>query len=107
MSATTIVRPDSVVNSTESEHLSQQLQQAIEAGSAIVVVDCSNVEYINSSGMGAIMQTYMDLSERGGDLRLVAPNEFVRKTFEAVGILSFLETYDSVDEAAGSEIKNS
>lgn len=99
MSQASVIRPDAVVNQEESAQLARMLTEAVNGDSPVVVVDCRDVEYINSSGIGAIMEAYMQLTRRGGALRIVSPRGVVRKGFETVGILSFVETYDSLEDA--------
>ena len=64
-----------------------------------VVLQLDQVEFIDSSGLGALVRLMQDGRSKGGDLKLsgVPPN--IRKTLAMTNLLSQFETYDSVEEA--------
>ncbi|HET9406742.1 MAG TPA: STAS domain-containing protein [Candidatus Sulfotelmatobacter sp.] len=75
-----------------------------EVGSAIekhgdVVLQMNEVEFIDSSGLGALMRLVQAARAKGGDLKLsgVPPN--VRKLLEMTHLLAQFEIYDSIAEA--------
>lgn len=64
-----------------------------------VVLQLDQLEFIDSSGLGALMRLMQAARSKGGDLKLsgVPPN--IRKTLEMTHLLPQFETYDSVEEA--------
>jgi anti-sigma B factor antagonist len=64
-----------------------------------VVLQLDQVEFIDSSGLGALVRLMQAIRAKGGDLKLsgVAPN--IRKVLEMTNLLPQFETYDSVEEA--------
>jgi anti-sigma B factor antagonist len=64
-----------------------------------VVLQLEQLEFIDSSGLGALMRLMQAARSNGGDLKLsgVPPN--IRKTLEMTHLLAQFETYDSVEEA--------
>jgi len=64
-----------------------------------VVLQLDQVEFVDSSGLGAMVRLMQTARSKGGDLKLsgVPPN--LRKTLEMTRLLSQFETYDSVEEA--------
>jgi len=64
-----------------------------------VVLQLDQVEFIDSSGLGALVRLMRAARAKGGDLKLsgVPPN--IRKTLEMTHLLAQFETYDSVEEA--------
>jgi anti-sigma B factor antagonist len=64
-----------------------------------VVLQLDQVEFIDSSGLGALVRLMQAVRATGGDLKLsgVPPN--IRKVLEMTSLLSQFETYDSVEEA--------
>ncbi|MBN2713087.1 MAG: STAS domain-containing protein [Planctomycetes bacterium] len=94
-----VIRPEEIVNQDECARFGLEIDQAIASGVKIIVVDCEDVRYINSSAIGKIVEAYMELSEIGGAVRIVKAGDFVRRGFDSVGILSFIELCDSLDDA--------
>jgi anti-sigma B factor antagonist len=64
-----------------------------------VVLQLDHVEFVDSSGLGALVRLMQAARSKGGDLKLsgVPPN--VRKMLELTTLISQFETYDSVEEA--------
>jgi anti-anti-sigma factor len=62
--------------------LREALLAAAEQSSAPVVVDMSEVTFIDSSGLNELVQ----LSNRGAGVRIISPTDSVRRTIEVVGL---------------------
>ncbi len=64
-----------------------------------VVLQLDQLEFIDSSGLGALMRLMQAARSKGETLKLsgVPPN--IRKTLEMTHLLAQFETYDSVEEA--------
>ncbi len=63
------------------------------------VLQLEQVEFIDSSGIGALVRLVQAARAKGGDLKLSGVPPKIRKTLEMTNILSQFETYDSVEEA--------
>jgi len=70
-----------------------------EGGHIHLLLDLSAMPYIDSSGIGAIVDALRQAKKVGGDAKLVSPSPFAAKTFKMVGILSLFKVYDSEAEA--------
>jgi anti-sigma B factor antagonist len=64
-----------------------------------VVLQLERVEFVDSSGLGALVRLASTARANGGDLKLCALQERVRKTLEMTNLLSLFEIYDSEAEA--------
>ena len=53
---------------------------------ASVTLDCSELDYISSAGVGVIMETYKRLLKEGGRLTLVRMTPKVRNVFRYAGL---------------------
>jgi anti-sigma B factor antagonist len=51
-----------------------------------VVIDCSELEYISSAGLGVLVQTFKRLNDTGSGLRLVRLTPRVRNVFTLSGL---------------------
>ncbi len=58
--------------------------------------------YLDSSGIGSIVNALRISSKLGGSTKLVKPSSFVSKTFKMVGILSLFNVFDSEAEAVAA-----
>lgn len=64
-----------------------------------VVLQLDQVEFVDSSGLGALVRLVQAARAKGGDVKLSGVPPKVRKTLEMTNLLSQFETYDSVEEA--------
>jgi anti-sigma B factor antagonist len=64
-----------------------------------VVLQLDQVEFVDSSGIGALVRLVQAARAKGGDLKLSGVPPKIRKTLEMTNLLSQFETYDSVEEA--------
>jgi anti-sigma B factor antagonist len=64
-----------------------------------VIVDFRGLDFIDSSGLGAIVACLKHLRERGGDLALAAPEgSGLRRLLDLTGLDRVLTLYTSTDE---------
>jgi anti-sigma B factor antagonist len=64
-----------------------------------VVLQLDEVEFVDSSGLGALVRLMQAARAKGGDLKLSGVPPKIRKTLEMTNLLSQFEIYDSVEEA--------
>lgn len=68
------------------------------AGS-VVVIDLSETEFIDSSGLGALVACLKTARQAGGDLRLAAPSEQVTMVLGLTNLDRVLRPRATVEEA--------
>lgn len=79
----------------------------IERGAVSIVVSMNEVEYIDSSGLGALVGGLKRASERSGKIAIVCNNPQVKKVFEITGLERVFPLYRGEDEAiAGVTCEN-
>ena len=64
-----------------------------------VVLQLDQVEFIDSSGLGALVRLMQAARAKGGDLKLSGVPPKILKTLAMTNLLSQFETYESVEEA--------
>jgi anti-sigma B factor antagonist len=64
-----------------------------------VVLQLDQVEFVDSSGLGALVRLTQAARAKGGDLKLSGVPPKIRKTLEMTNLLQQFETYESVEEA--------
>jgi anti-sigma B factor antagonist len=98
-SGAVVVTPTGRLTSVSAPALRDQLRALVEGGQGLVVVDMSDVDFIDSSGLGALISGLKAARQSGGDLRIVAPCAQVTTVLELTNLNQVLKSYDSVDEA--------
>lgn len=96
---TVVVRPGGRLNMVSAPDLREQLRTLVHSGFPRVVVDLSEVESIDSSGLGALISGLKVARNAGGDLRISAPRAQVVAVLELTNLNRVLKTRASVGEA--------
>jgi anti-anti-sigma factor len=79
--------------------LEKRLDDAIKRGDLQIVLDCAALEYINSSGLKAILAAHNQLGERGGRLAVAGSIRSVAAVFEMVGFDRILHLFPDLSQA--------
>ena len=67
-----------------------------------IVLDLAPVEFVDSSGLGAILSILRKVSTGEGDLRVCGANSQVHSLFEMVRLDRILQIFPTRDEAVAS-----
>lgn len=79
------------------------LTELLEDGSS-VVVDLTEVGFLDSTGLGALVAARTAAADKGGSLPLVCTHQRILKLFTITGLDGVFRIYDNVDAAvAGIE----
>jgi anti-anti-sigma factor len=75
-------------------------QKVLNAGTEkITIVDFTESEYMDSAGLGALLNYYVSGKRRGRVLRLVAVNYRVAELLKLTSAHTLIKTYDSIEAA--------
>jgi anti-anti-sigma factor len=77
----------------------QAMQRIVASGETRVVLDCTDLRYVSSVGLGVMIDSAKALKNGGGTLTFAGPNQHVRSVFEIVGFFSLFEIFSSKEEA--------
>ncbi len=67
-----------------------------------VVVDLSAVEFVDSSGLGALLSCLRDLHSEGGDMKLFGVQKPVRVLFELVRMHRVFDIHGTEEDAVAA-----
>ena len=82
--------------------LRQAVVSAVADGCRRLILDISDLDFVDSFGLGAVVGALKRLRQRGGELALVCPSRRVRRVFEICDLDRIITFHDSIDSAAGS-----
>jgi anti-sigma B factor antagonist len=91
------------VDVTTTPRVRAQLISLLSEGRPQLVVDLEGVDFLDSSGLGALVAALKLARSRSGELRIVCEHQrSVRKVLEVTGLERVLERYDTVDAAVAA-----
>ncbi len=79
--------------------LEKKLLTFIENGENHIVVDCSEMVYVSSSGLRVFLMALKKTTSTGGKLYLCALQENIREIFEIAGFTSIFTIFNTQEEA--------
>jgi anti-sigma B factor antagonist len=82
--------------------LETALDEAIRGSAGAFVVDLSDVEFLDSSGLNVLLRARALLGREDRAVAIVCPPGPVRRLFEVAGIADLLFLYASREEAAAA-----
>jgi anti-sigma B factor antagonist len=95
-----VVKLSGEVDLYSAPQLRSTLDELVAAGARNIVVDLSDVDFLDSSGLGALIGALKHLRELGhGFIRLAAPAPHVGKILELTGINQVLDVFTTVEAA--------
>lgn len=97
-----VVSPSGEVDMVTSPQLARRLLALLEEGKTRLVVDLSLVTFMDSTGIGVLLDALRRLSSRSGRLALVCPTERIMRPFEVTGLVGYLKIFGTREEALGA-----
>ncbi len=88
-----------------SPSLRATLTEAAEREKHEIVVDLSHLEFLDSTGLGALIGAHRRASERGGSVRLVAQEGQILRLLRITGLLDVFSVYPSVEAALADDAR--
>ncbi len=96
------LRGRSTMDGGESELLSSHLQKLVANGVRKLLLNLGDLTQVDSSGVSIIVGTYVSLSSRGGDLRLLRPGGRVLEVFRLLHLLEIIPNFEDETQALAS-----
>ena len=70
-------------------------QEFLDAQAALRIVDCTDLDYISSAGLGVLLRIQKRLAETGSGLKLINVNKHIRDVFHYSGLDQIFEIESS------------
>ncbi len=103
MKRATLIEVNGRVDSTNATQLGDALNEQIDAGHHMLVIDLGNVEYMSSAGLRELVSALKKARKtQGGDLRLANLSVRVKEVLELAGLDTIFNIYPTQVEAVGS-----
>ncbi|MEU9197305.1 STAS domain-containing protein [Streptomyces hundungensis] len=94
-----VLTPAGELDHHTADLLREPLEEAIAQGRTRLVVDCSELEFCDSTGLNVLLGARLKAEEVGGAVHLVAMQPVVARVFEITGAEAVFTVHDSLDTA--------
>jgi len=95
----TVLRVSGSADMAAAEELREGLQGLVDRQVPLIVIDLSELEFIGSMGLGAIVWGHLRSRHHQGEIRLVSPRPAVRQMLEITCLTKVFPIYETVEQA--------
>jgi anti-sigma B factor antagonist len=94
-----VVRVAAEIDVATAPALDTAMQEQVDAGHDVLVLDLAGVTFLDSSGLGLFVAHHKTLRRRGGSVRLANASSRVLKVLTVTGLDQVFPVYPSVQAA--------
>ena len=94
-----IFAPEGDIDITRAEELAAMVDLRCNGQCPNMVIDLTNVSFMDSSGLGWLTRTQEHLRSEHGQLRIVLGDGPVNRLFDLTGLLPVFVLHESIDDA--------
>jgi anti-sigma B factor antagonist len=91
-----------VMGGDEAKEFNDLLHKFLDEGKKNVVLDLSQVTFMNSSGLGMLIGGLTTMKKGGGHLKLSGTTEKIQSLLVITKLTTIFESYETLDEAINS-----
>jgi len=96
------VKGDITLNKGGDVLLKDKVQSLIQQGQKNILFDLSGVQYVDSAGLGELVQAYATTKNRGGALKLFSVAKRLGDLLVVTKLLTVFDTFDTEAEGLAS-----
>lgn len=100
--AVTVLEPQGALTQDDAEQFMHRLTEMLAESAGRVVVDLSQVPFVDSRGLEVMVEANDQLATSGRALKLCAINETIREVLDLTGIAARFDHFDDTNSALRS-----
>jgi anti-sigma B factor antagonist len=97
-----VIRPRGRLTMVLTPQLRTLINETVQAGRARIVVDLASCEFVDSSGLGALIAGLKTARQAGGDLRIAGVGPQIATVLRLTNLDRVLRPHDTVAGALGA-----
>lgn len=87
------------LDASNSLPFKDKMNELVDKGYVNLLVDLSQTNFIDSSGLGALVGKISTCRKNGGDVKLISPTQRVIEILQITNLDKILKIYKSVEDA--------
>ena len=85
-----------------SKHFREAMDTLIESGRTKILLDFTEIEFMDSSGIGELVAAYRTIDRLDGRIKILKPGKRIQDTLTLTKLLPIFEVFEDRDEAVAS-----
>ena len=99
-----VLLPAGFINAHTVREFEEAMESLVKGGQYTILLNCRNLSYISSAGLGAIMGLIETVREHGGDILLSNLQENVFAIFDTLGFTQLYRVFCEHDQALAAAV---
>ena len=97
-----VMKPEGPITWANAEEFKAEMSESIGKNLGRVALDATLVSYVDSKGLGVLVELTQALAQSGKTLKLCHVNETVSQVIELTGLRPLFECFDDINSAVRS-----
>lgn len=98
----TVIAVTGYLDVSTSPRLREQIHSVAEEAPLAIILDLGEIEFIDSSALGVVLNGWKLMQAAGGVLSVVSPQPRITKVFEITALHLSINVFPSMEEATAS-----
>ena len=94
-----IITADGGLNRDTAERFVQDIETLVDTGLRQIIVDCSQLTYISSYGLGVLVRLHKRMNTHGGDVKIASVRGVLSQALQATRLDRLFDIYPDVNRA--------
>ena len=94
-----VLKADGGLNARTAEGFVEDLEKLVDAGLRKIIVDCSELDYISSFGLGVLIRLHSRLARHGGNVKIASVKGMIVEVMRLTKLNKLFEIYPDVSRA--------
>ncbi len=94
-----VVSVEGRLDTTQSDNFEKNMSELVTTGKNRIILDCSKLEYISSSGLRVFLIMQKKMMTSSGQLRICCLQPSIREIFEISGFTMIFSIFTDIQEA--------
>ncbi|MFK7799302.1 MAG: STAS domain-containing protein [Aureispira sp.] len=94
-----VLQVDDLLNPLDNQEIIKEIEEKIQTGATVYVVDLSEMDYMNSSGLTFLISILTRARNAGGEVAIANLSDNIKKILLVTRLNNMFNVYSSVEEA--------
>jgi anti-sigma B factor antagonist len=92
----------SLIGDELTDNFRELVADFIEQGNRSLIINLEKLNYMNSSGIGAIISAYTSYKKNGGEVKLVGVSQNIQNILAVTRLVELFDVHDKLNDAIQS-----
>lgn len=95
---TKVLKPSGILNAISANKIRRDINDSINEGYNVILVDLEKIDFVDSSGLGALVAAAQNVNSTGGQMFICSLNEQVKMLFELTKMERIFKIFANQEE---------